>query len=133
MGYEQVIEVDSERGSMIPDALVEVLDKIGNQVAAAVGFAGNSRTLEFENLPRLQRILSQSDSNIWLHCDAAHGFQILLNESQISGINECDSVTFDGHKAFGIPFGCSAALLKIPKTCSILQRAKCKMVISQQV
>jgi L-2,4-diaminobutyrate decarboxylase len=84
-------------------------------VTAVVAFAGDSRTLTCENLERVADLVKTKSPDTWLHCDAAHGLPLAFvpaRRDALAGIEKFDTITVDGHKAFGLPFGCSVLLFR---------------------
>ncbi len=54
--------------------------------------------------------------NCWCHVDAAWGGALILlpEQTELTGINQADSICFDPHKALGQPRSCSIVLYKKP-------------------
>lgn len=91
----------------------------GRHILACVAYAGDSRSMRIDNLHEIGVVLRKN--NIWFHVDACHGSQLAFSRThrhKIRGIEEADSVTIDPHKVLWIPYLCSFALFKDPKSLS---------------
>lgn len=56
-----------------------------------------------------------TEEGVWLHADAAYGGFFQLTErgrSLFRGIDACDSITLDPHKAMFLPYGCGSLLVR---------------------
>jgi L-2,4-diaminobutyrate decarboxylase len=89
----------------------------GHHLLACVAYAGDSRSMRIDNLHDIGVVLRKN--KVWFHVDACHGSQLAFSRThrhRIRGIEEADSVTIDPHKVLWIPYMCSFALLKDPKS-----------------
>ncbi|MDA1114767.1 MAG: pyridoxal-dependent decarboxylase [Planctomycetota bacterium] len=109
------IAVD-EKGKMRPDALRAAIVKDLSEGAvpcAIIATAGTTVMGEFDPIRPLAMIAKEFD--IWLHVDGAFGGTLLLHSEgrkKLDGIELADSLTWDAHKAMGIPLTCSMLLTK---------------------
>jgi len=89
----------------------------GHHLLACVAYAGDSRSMRIDNLHDIGVVLRKN--KVWFHVDACHGSQLAFSRThrhKIRGIEEADSVTIDPHKVLWIPYMCSFALFKDPKS-----------------
>ena len=89
----------------------------GCYILACVAYAGDSRSMRIDNLHDIGVVLRKN--KVWFHVDACHGSQLAFSRThrhKIRGIEEADSVTIDPHKVLWIPYMCSFALFKDPKS-----------------
>ncbi|KAH6672134.1 pyridoxal phosphate-dependent transferase [Halenospora varia] len=89
----------------------------GHHILACIAYAGDSRSMRIDNLRDVGVVLRKH--KIWFHVDACHGSQLAFSRThrhRIAGIEEADSVTIDPHKVLWIPYMCSFALFKDPKS-----------------
>lgn len=109
------IAVD-EKGKMRPDALRATIERDlakGAVPCAIIATAGTTVMGEFDPIRPLAKIAKEFD--IWLHVDGAFGGTLLLHSEgrkKLDGIELADSLTWDAHKAMGIPLMCSMLLTK---------------------
>lgn len=85
------------------------------KVLAVVGVAGATETGTIDPLPTMAEICAEQD--IHFHVDAAWGGPTLLSDKYrhlLTGIEQADSVTIDGHKQFYMPMGCGMVYFKDP-------------------
>lgn len=89
----------------------------GHHILACIAYAGDSRSMRIDNLHDVGEVLRKH--KVWFHVDACHGSQLAFSRThrhKIRGIEEADSVTIDPHKVLWIPYMCSFALFKDPKS-----------------
>jgi len=78
-----------------------------------VGNAGTTNTGAVDDLDSLAEIASETE--MWLHVDAAYGGFFMLTErgrEVMSGIERSDSVTLDPHKGLFLPYGTGSLLVR---------------------
>lgn len=78
-----------------------------------VGTVGTTKTGSVDNISKLHEIAQKE--NLWLHADGAYGALFMLTEKGrelLQGINLCDSIALDPHKALSIPYGTGCLLVK---------------------
>ncbi|KAE8454248.1 hypothetical protein EG329_005173 [Mollisiaceae sp. DMI_Dod_QoI] len=91
----------------------------GHHILACVAYGGDSRGMRIDNLYDIGEVLRKN--KVWFHVDACHGSQLAFSRThrhKIRGIENADSVTIDPHKVLWIPYMCSFALFKDPKSLS---------------
>jgi 5-histidylcysteine sulfoxide synthase len=77
-----------------------------------VGTAGSTNTGAVDPLSEIAEIAHQN--KVWYHVDGAYGAPFLLTRhgrSLLKGIEQADSVCFDLHKAFCLPYGTGCLLV----------------------
>jgi glutamate/tyrosine decarboxylase-like PLP-dependent enzyme len=78
-----------------------------------VGIAGATSTGVIDPLEELAAIAREH--NCWFHVDAAYGGGLAFSEkhkTQLCGIEQANSITFDPHKWMFVPFACGATLVR---------------------
>lgn len=118
-----IIEVETKGFRYNIDALKRVLDEEKGNIMAVVVYAGDSRTMTIEHLQEVYSVTKESDSSIWCHADACHGFSLAFSKKysdKIKGIEMYDSISCDPHKVFALPYCCSALLLKEPEKMNLI-------------
>jgi len=86
-------------------------------IISIVGIAGATETGSIDELPKLA--LMAKKYGIHFHVDAAWGGPMVFTQThrpQVAGIEEADSITFDGHKQLYMPMGCGVCFLKDPES-----------------
>jgi glutamate/tyrosine decarboxylase-like PLP-dependent enzyme len=107
-----------ERGRMSAGALAEAVRhdrERGLEPMMIIATSGATVTGAFDPLDELADV-AQAEG-LWLHADGAFGGTALLHADTrhlLSGIERCDSFTWDAHKAMGVPLTCSVALTREP-------------------
>ena len=117
MGRKKVrfIEVD-EQGRMSVDALCEQIEQDqqnGYQPMMINATAGTTVRGAFDPFMSLAQVAKKY--GIWLHVDAAFGGTALWSgelRHHMQGVEQADSVTWDAHKAMGMPLTCSVFITK---------------------
>lgn len=101
---------------MDTEALAAQIDhdrRAGCQPFCVIATAGTVNTGAIDDLTAIKAICQQQ--HLWLHIDAAFGgTAVLLEEYQaaLAGINQADSLAFDFHKWFQVPYSVGALLVK---------------------
>ena len=121
----RVIGITSQRLRTIPtdenfrmrtDLLREAIEKDlkdGYIPFAVIGTAGTTNTGAIDPLPEIAAICREF--GLWLHVDGAIGGSLLLSpkyKDLIRGVEEADSLSWDGHKWLFQTYGCAAILVK---------------------
>ena len=78
-----------------------------------VGTVGTTKTGSVDVINTLADIALKE--NLWLHADGAYGALFMLTEKGkkiLVGIERCDSIALDPHKALAIPYGTGCLLVK---------------------
>ncbi len=115
--FVRAIEVDKE-GRMCVEALEATLeDDIKNGIlpCAVIATAGTTVMGSFDPIRAIAKVCQQH--GVWLHVDGAFGGAMLLHPSMrkhLDGIELADSMTWDAHKAMGVPLMCSLILTRNP-------------------
>lgn len=113
MGSQALVEIPTdETYRMRSDLLREriaVDRESGFEPVCIVGSAGTVNTGAVDDLRRLGEICQEE--NLWFHVDGAFGAAVRLSEKYrnlVDGIEEADSLAFDFHKWFHVPYdvGC---------------------------
>jgi L-2,4-diaminobutyrate decarboxylase len=85
----------------------------GTRILAVVATAGCTPTGSIDPLTEISTFCQQHD--LWLHVDGAHGASALLSTTHrdaLRGIEQADSIVWDGHKLLYMPATVSAVLFK---------------------
>lgn len=120
MGEANVVRVpvDDVYRMKIPELERVIKERVtGYHLLACIAYAGDSRSMRIDNLHDIGTVLRKN--KVWFHVDACHGSQLAFSRThrhKIRGIEEADSVTIDPHKVLWIPYMCSFALFKDPKS-----------------
>ena len=117
LGRSNVVSVDADRdGRMRPDALRERIraDRdAGLTPMMVIATSGTTVMGAFDPLDELADVCGPE--KLWLHVDGAFGGTALLSEKTrplLRGIERADSLTWDAHKAMGVPLTCSVVLTR---------------------
>ncbi len=112
---EETAVIASEDGRLNPERAADRIrqDKaLGLSPVLLVATAGTT------NLGRVDALSDLADlcanENIWFHVDAAYGgfFKLLPEATALQGLERGDSLSLDPHKAFCMPYGTGALLIK---------------------
>ena len=109
------IAVDDEC-RIIPEALERAIaaDRAsGNQPFCVVGSAGTVNTGAIDDLVRLREIADRE--RLWFHIDAAIGAPLAISpalRSLVVGMESADSIGFDLHKWFHVPYDVGCVLVR---------------------
>ena len=80
---------------------------------AVIGTAGTTNTGAIDPLPEIGEICREF--NMWFHVDGAIGGSLLLSpkyKELLRGVEQADSLSWDGHKWLFQTYGCAAILVK---------------------
>jgi len=120
VGREQVRRIAcDDLGRMSSAALQEVLRAdlaAGHVPCAVIATAGTTVLGAFDPLDELADICEEH--GLWLHVDGAFGASLLLHPPSrhlMRGLDRADSLTWDAHKAMGIPLAASLILTRQPE------------------
>ncbi|MGB0953970.1 MAG: pyridoxal phosphate-dependent decarboxylase family protein [Planctomycetota bacterium] len=111
----RLIDVD-DQGRMQVEHLAATLRsdiEAGVVPCAVIATAGTTVIGAFDPIREIAAITREL--GIWLHVDGAFGGSMLLNpktRALLDGIELADSLTWDAHKAMGIPLMCSMLLTR---------------------
>jgi aromatic-L-amino-acid decarboxylase len=117
-GPENIRVIKSEPGSYRMDlrSLKEqiVTDRAaGDKPFLVIGNAGTTNTGAVDDLTSLAQIAC--DEGLWFHCDGAYGalFRVTTRgQARLQGLERADSLCFDLHKSFALPYGTGALLVR---------------------
>ena len=105
---------------------LEKLLKKYNQKILFIGvYACDSMTSTCENLKDIYESVKHANLDLWLHCDACHGFVLGFSEkykNKIEYLKYFDSCTMDPHKVLWLPYTLSVVLMKDANDFSRLSR-----------
>lgn len=111
----QLIDTNSEQQINLSDLQNRIKKDVQNglQPFCLVGTAGSTPSGAIDNLSELRKI--STENNLWLHIDGAYGALFYLTQSgktKLHGIHTADSLAFDPHKTFSLPYGTGALLVR---------------------
>jgi len=92
-------------------------------IIAVVGIAGTTDCGSIDPLAEMAGIAREA--NVHFHVDAAWGGPVLFSErhrEKLSGIEQADSVTIDGHKQLYLPLGRGMVLLRDPRAAREIEK-----------
>jgi glutamate/tyrosine decarboxylase-like PLP-dependent enzyme len=122
VGRQNVVKVASDaQGRMNPEALLGSIQRDLDQnmrPMMVIATAGTTVRGCFDPFEEIATICK--DYGIWFHVDGAFGGTALLHPqftSLVQGIEKADSLTWDAHKAMGVPLTCSVLLTKDRTVC----------------
>lgn len=104
---ELKVDVDTLRAMLKSDR------EAGLDPFCIVANAGTTNTGAVDPISDLAALATEE--GVWLHADAAYGGFFQLTErgrSLFRGIDACDSITLDPHKAMFLPYGCGSLLVR---------------------
>lgn len=117
MGRQSLRKIETDaRFHIRLDALVEAIARDRQEgliPCCIVGLAGATSTGVIDPLPELAEIARENDC--WFHADAAYGGGLAFSDkhkTQLRGIEQANSITFDPHKWMFVPFVCGATLVR---------------------
>ncbi|XP_037041037.1 uncharacterized protein LOC119077829 [Bradysia coprophila] len=127
IGESNVIKAPTLNFAYDLNKLSSLLKKITNdgaKVIMLVCYAGDSRSMTFDNFIQLRKICDEY--GIWLHCDGCQGTQLVfsrrLRQEKLKGIELSDSITMDPHKILNIPYSISVLLIKDRQHLELIRR-----------
>lgn len=104
--------------------LIKGLTQNGGKIIMLVCYAGDSRSMTFDNFIELRSICDEY--GIWLHCDGCQGTQLVFSrrfrKEKLKGIELADSITMDPHKILNVPYSISVLLVKDQKHMELIRR-----------
>lgn len=104
---------------LVPDALAEAIADDRNSGLNPWLVIATAGTTDTGAVDPLEAIADIAESNeLWFHVDAAYGGAFMLCEEgrqALRGIERSDSLMFDPHKGFFLPFGTGAVLIRSGK------------------
>ncbi|XP_006815862.1 cysteine sulfinic acid decarboxylase-like [Saccoglossus kowalevskii] len=109
------VEVD-ERGRMIPEDLekqIELAKQQGHVPLFVSATCGTTVYGAYDPVDAIADLCEKHD--IWLHVDACWGASALMSQKWrhlLHGVNRSNSVAWCPHKMMGVPFQCSAFLVR---------------------
>ncbi|MES2744601.1 MAG: pyridoxal-dependent decarboxylase [Bdellovibrionota bacterium] len=116
---EETIVIPSDKGRLNPERAREAIrrDKSsGLTPVMLVGTAGTTNLGRVDPLDDLADICR--DEDLWFHVDGAYGgfFKLLGEATVLKGLERGDSLSLDPHKAFSMPYGTGALLVRDVKS-----------------
>lgn len=98
-----------------PRSMQEAIDRVrrvGGEIAAMVGIAGETETAEVDDLDALANVAERN--GVYFHVDAAYGGPFILSRARdkFKGISRADSITYDPHKMLYTPYSAGIILFK---------------------
>jgi glutamate/tyrosine decarboxylase-like PLP-dependent enzyme len=123
LGRANVVMVESdERGLMNPKHLERVIQKDREadlRPMMVVATAGTTVRGAFDPFNDIADLCERE--GLWFHVDGAFGGSALLSDQLkhlLSGVERADSLTWDAHKAMGVPLTCSVLLTRDRQSCA---------------
>ncbi len=104
---------DFKMDSIILKETIETDHARGFKPFFVVATIGSTKTGNVDNLEKIVPIAREY--NLWLHADGAYGALFMLTQkgkALLKGIDFCDSIALDPHKALSIPYGTGCLLIK---------------------
>ena len=109
------LKVD-ERGSVIPDKLNDVFERMTSDNKRAIALVANACSTAMGIYDPLSEIGDFcKEKNLWFHVDGAHGASALLSKKYrhlLKGVKKADSLIWDAHKLLRTPNLCAALLVR---------------------
>ena len=122
LGRDHVVSVPvNERGQLDPEALQAYIERDlaeGHQPMMVIATAGTTVRGTFDPFVEIADVCERY--TLWFHIDGAFGGTALLSPvlaDNMRGCERSDSLTWDAHKAMGVPLTCSVLLTKDAKAC----------------
>jgi len=119
----EILEVEAKGFKYDIEDLKRKLMKFKGEILTVVAFAGDSKTGTIDDFQVINRVVKDSDSGIWLHADACHGFCLKFStklKDRLSGIEHFDSISADPHKNLFMPYPLSFLLFRDNKFLEIM-------------
>lgn len=98
-------------------SLKGLLRKYQGNILFVAAYACDSMTSTCDDLEKIASIIDDTQDEIWLHCDACHGFVLGFSEvykEKIRALKRFNSCTMDPHKVLWLPYTMSVLLMKEP-------------------
>ncbi len=116
---EETRIIPSVKGQLLPEIAGQAIreDKAkGLTPVMLVGTAGTTNLGRVDPLNALADLCERED--LWFHVDGAYGgfFKLLDRANNLEGLERGDSLSLDPHKAFCMPYGTGALLIKDVKS-----------------
>lgn len=120
LGTDAVIAVKTdEHGRMLANEIACAHQQCLQKGEVVMAIVANAACTPTGSVDPLQTISEYCQTHqIWLHIDGAHGASALLSKqhrSILQGLENADSVVWDGHKLLYMPATVSAVLFKVPE------------------
>ncbi|MFS1664587.1 pyridoxal phosphate-dependent decarboxylase family protein [Streptococcus sp. zg-JUN1979] len=111
----KVVYCKTENYKINQSALLELLQKHGENILFIGIYACDSMTSTCEDLEGIYTIVNTYSKDIWLHVDACHGFVLEFSDQykyKVEYLKYFDSCTMDPHKVLWLPYTLSVVLMK---------------------
>lgn len=113
LGESNVIHIKTNNFKYDLDDLEKNLKRTKGKVLAVIVSLGDPYSMTVDNIMAIRKICNKY--KVWLHADGANGGVLVFSRKYkklIKGINLCDSVSLDPHKALGLNYPCSLFLCR---------------------
>lgn len=117
----ETVVIPSEHGRLNPERAREAIRRDKAKGFSPILLVGTAGTTNLGRVDPLNDLADLSrDEDLWFHVDGAYGgFFKLLNEAHcLDGLERGDSLSLDPHKAFCMPYGTGALLVRDVKAIS---------------
>lgn len=114
-GESNVVHVKTNNFGYECDELEKTLEKISakDKILAVVVSLGDPYSMTVDNIIKVRKICNKY--KVWLHADGANGGVLIFSKKYrdlLHGVELCDSISLDPHKALGLNYPCSLFLCK---------------------
>jgi glutamate decarboxylase len=127
IGRQNLIKVRSDRHNRLDVAAlrkkIEECRLQKRHVIAVVGVAGATETGAIDPLPEIAEVAREAGTHF--HVDAAWAGPLLFSrryKHQLTGIEQADTVTIDGHKQFYLPMGLGMCIIRNPQLAKSIEK-----------
>lgn len=127
IGNRNLIKVPTDRHNRLDvPALrekVEECRRLRQFIIAIVGVAGSTETGSIDPLSEIAEVAREAGAHF--HVDAAWAGPLLFSrrhEHQLTGIEQANSVTIDGHKQFYVPMGLGMCIFRGPQLAKSIEK-----------